>query len=85
MLASSTISGIAVVLFLLIVGVGLYFVPTIVAVVRKVTNQGSITVINIFFGWSLIGWVMALAMACRTSNLVRDSVNSPPEARRQGG
>ena len=85
MLASSTISGVAVVLFLFIVGVGLYFAPTIVAVVRKVTNQGSITVINIFFGWTLIGWVMALAMACRTSNLVRDSVNSPSEARRQGG
>ena len=85
MLASSTSSGAALVLFLLIVGVGLYFVPTIVAVVRKVTNQGSITVINIFFGWTLIGWVMALAMACRTSNLVRDSVNSPPQAPRQGG
>jgi hypothetical protein len=84
-LASSTSSGAALVLFLLIVGVGLYFVPTIVAVVRKVTNQGSITVINIFFGWTLIGWVMALAMACRTSNLVRDSVSSPPQAPRQGG
>lgn len=85
MLASSTSIGAVFVLFLLIVGVGLYFVPTIVAVVRKVSNQGSITVINIFFGWTLIGWVMALAMACRTSNLVRDSVNSPSGARRQGG
>jgi hypothetical protein len=84
-LASSTSIGAVLVFFLLIVGVGLYFVPTIVAVVRKVTNQGSITVINIFFGWTLIGWVMALAMACRTSNLVRDSVTSPPEVRRQGG
>jgi hypothetical protein len=84
-LASSTSIGAVLVFFLLIVGVGLYFVPTIVAVVRKVTNQGSITVINIFFGWTLIGWVMALAMACRTSNLVRDSVTSPPEVRRQRG
>jgi hypothetical protein len=84
-LASSSSGGAAVVLFLFIVGVGLYFAPTIVAVTRKVTNQGSITVINIFFGWTLIGWVMALAMACRTSNLVRESVSAPSEATRQSG
>jgi hypothetical protein len=73
MLASS--SGSAAVLIILLIG--LYLVPTIVAVVRKVTNQGSVAVINIFLGWSLIGWVVALAMACRTSTLVRDSVSSP--------
>jgi len=55
----------------------LYFVPTIVAVFRKVTNQGSVAVINIFLGWTFIGWIVALAMACRTSTLVRDSVSSP--------
>lgn len=30
----------------------------------------------------LVGWVMALAMACRTSSLVRESISSPPEAPR---
>jgi T4 superinfection immunity protein len=84
-LASLSISGIAVVLLLWIVGAGLYLVPTIVAVARKVSNQGSVIVINLFLGWTLVGWVMALAMACRTSNLVRDSVSSPPEAPRQSG
>jgi hypothetical protein len=44
----------------------LYFVPTIVAVVRKVPNTGSIIVIDLFLGWTFIGWVVALAMACRT-------------------
>jgi hypothetical protein len=55
----------------------LYFVPIIVAVIRKVTNQGSVAVINLFLGWTLIGWVVALALACRTSTLVRESVSSP--------
>lgn len=59
--------------------IALYFVPTIVAVIRKVTNQGSIAVVNVFLGWTLIGWIVALAMACRTSTLVRESVNSPPK------
>jgi TRAP-type mannitol/chloroaromatic compound transport system permease small subunit len=54
--------------------IALYFIPTIVAVTRKVTNQASVAVINVFLGWTLIGWVVALAMACRTSTLVRDSV-----------
>jgi hypothetical protein len=64
MLASSSGGG-AAVLGILVLAV--YFLPTVVAVARKVTNQGSVAVINIFLGWTLIGWVVALAMACRTS------------------
>jgi T4 superinfection immunity protein len=33
---------------------GLYFLPTIVAANRKVPNRGSITVINIFLGWIFV-------------------------------
>jgi hypothetical protein len=50
----------------------LYFLPSIVAVARKVTHQGSVIVINLFLGWTFIGWVVALAMACRTSHALRD-------------
>jgi hypothetical protein len=64
MLASSTGAGAAVLGVLVLI---IYFLPTVVAVARKVTNQGSVAVINIFLGWTLIGWVAALAMACRTS------------------
>ena len=53
-----------VIIFLLIAG--LYFVPTIVAMVRQVSNLGSVIVINLFLGWTLIGWVIALAMAARS-------------------
>lgn len=69
MLASSSGGGAAVTLLVVIVGIGLYFLPTIVAVTRKVTNQGSVFVINFFLGWTFVGWVVSLAMACRTSNL----------------
>ena len=44
----------------------LYFVPTIVAVMRHVPNTGSVFVINLLLGWSFIGWVVALAMAVRS-------------------
>lgn len=55
-----------------LVVLALYFVPSIVAVARKVTHQGSVIVINLFLGWTFIGWVVALAMACRTSRVLRD-------------
>lgn len=43
-----------------------YFIPTIVAWVRHVPHRGSVTVVNVFLGWTVIGWVVALAMACRS-------------------
>lgn len=48
--------------------VGAYFLPTIVANVRKhpPPNIGSIAVINLFLGWTYVGWVVALALACRS-------------------
>jgi hypothetical protein len=39
---------------MLIILVGLYVVPTIVAVIRKVPSTGSAIVINLFQRWSLI-------------------------------
>jgi hypothetical protein len=70
-LASSSGAGGGAAVFGLIFLIGVYFLPTIVAVTRKVTNQGSVAVINFFLGWTLLGWVVALAMACRTSTLGR--------------
>ncbi|MDA8263072.1 MAG: superinfection immunity protein [Actinomycetota bacterium] len=49
-----------------LIGLVLYFVPTVVAFVRKVPNSMSVFVVNLFLGWSLIGWVVALALAVRT-------------------
>ncbi len=69
MLASSSGGAAIVTLLLVAVGIGFYFLPTAVAVTRKVTNQGSIFVVNFFLGWTFLGWVVALAMACRTSNM----------------
>ena len=40
-----------------------YFLPTIVASSRKRHNTGAIFVLNLFLGWSLIGWVVSLVWA----------------------
>lgn len=43
--------------------IALYFLPTIVALMRKRPAPGSVIVVNLFLGWTFIGWIVALAMA----------------------
>jgi hypothetical protein len=54
--------------FIVIFSVILYFVPTVIAFVRRreVSHFGTVLVINFLTGWTLIGWVAALAMAVRS-------------------
>jgi hypothetical protein len=66
MIASSGAGGGVAVLFLVVIGLSFYFLPTIIAVSRKVPNIGSVVVVNVFLGWTFIGWVVALAMAARS-------------------
>lgn len=40
-----------------------YFTPTFVAVYRGHHQTAAIVVINVFLGWTFLGWVVALAMA----------------------
>lgn len=67
MIASA--SGVAVVgiFFGVVIGIGLYMLPTIIGATRKVVNVGSVFAINFLLGWTLIGWAVALAMALRTN------------------
>lgn len=50
----------AILFMMLAVSVAAYFLPTIIACCRNHTNTVSIMLINIFFGWTLIGWIAAL-------------------------
>jgi DNA-directed RNA polymerase subunit RPC12/RpoP len=42
----------------------IYFLPALVASGRRHYNRGAILVLNLFLGWTLIGWVAALVWAC---------------------
>jgi hypothetical protein len=44
--------------------VQLYFLPAINARKRCHPNTAAIFVINLFLGWTLLGWVGALAWSC---------------------
>lgn len=49
------------------VGVGflLYFLPTLIVIRDKEKSRASIFVVNLFLGWTLVGWVVALAWAVK--------------------
>ena len=51
-----SIFGIVVLVF----SIALYFLPTIVAVLRHHRNALAVFLVNLFFGWTGIGWIIAL-------------------------
>jgi len=53
-------------LLIVLLVLGTYFAPTIIAMIRSVPNRWSVAVVNFFLGWTFIGWVVALAMAARS-------------------
>ncbi|MDD4923947.1 MAG: superinfection immunity protein [Dehalococcoidales bacterium] len=50
-------------IILFVISLAVYFLPTIVAVVRKKRNALAIFLLNFFLGWTFIGWVVALVWA----------------------
>jgi len=41
----------------------IYFLPAIIASVREHARVTQITIMNVLFGWTIIGWAAALRMA----------------------
>ena len=42
----------------------IYFLPWVVAGCRHHHNVTAICILNLFLGWSIIGWIIALVWAC---------------------
>ena len=54
-----------IILVLLITLVGIvYMAPTIVAFRRGHSKRGEILALNLFFGWTVLGWAGLLVWAC---------------------
>ena len=47
-----------------------YFLPFAIAFNRKRANTGAIFALNLFLGWSLIGWVVALVWAIKEEQVI---------------
>ena len=47
-----------------------YFLPFAIAFHKKRVNTGAIFALNLFLGWSLIGWVVALVWALKEEQVI---------------
>jgi hypothetical protein len=65
---SAAIAGFIFGTFIILFFIALYFVPTIIAVLRKHRNTGAIVALNALLGWTMIGWVLALVWALMVPN-----------------
>jgi hypothetical protein len=57
-----------------------YFLPWAIAATRGKSNAGMVGVITLLLGWTLIGWIVALVMAC-TAHQVAAYPYYPPGVR----
>ena len=46
------------------IGIIIHFIPTIVAFKRDAASRWAIFLINLFFGWTIIIWIITLIWAC---------------------
>jgi predicted membrane protein len=58
------------IIFLLCLGFFFYFIPTFVARSRGHKDLGAIFFINLFIGWTLLGWLICLIWAMSGENVV---------------
>ncbi|MQS00181.1 superinfection immunity protein [Gluconobacter aidae] len=49
---------------IVVVSLLMYLLPTIIAINRGVNKMAAVVLVNILFGWTFIGWAVALIMAC---------------------
>jgi hypothetical protein len=42
----------------------LYFLPAFIAKSRKHRNLTGVTLLNLFLGWTFLGWIVALIWSC---------------------
>lgn len=75
---SSAAAGGVVLLAILLLVFGFYWIPTIIALSRHTANKWTVLVINLFLGWTFIGWVVALAMSFGTDQSPVTVVNVGP-------
>lgn len=48
-----------------VLSLGIYFLPSIIAFAGKRRNALAIFLLNLFVGWTFIGWVIALVWAVK--------------------
>ena len=66
-------------MILLVLGVGLYLLPTILALYRNCHATSWIVMVNVLFGWTILGWFAVLGWAATGKiDAFPPSITAPP-------
>ena len=49
----------------IIIGLWLYFLPTVMAIIRRTKRPATIFSVNLIFGWTLAGWIATVIWVLR--------------------
>lgn len=74
LLAQAEVGGIVALVtmaVMVIIGIIVYMLPAIIAGMRSHPNTGAITVLTILFGWTFIGWAVALVWSFTSTDARR--------------
>ena len=69
-------AGVAVVAVLVL----LYLLPALVAYINRRKHAGAILLLNLSLGWTFLGWVLALFLACMPDDSVAQASTPMPQA-----
>lgn len=54
----------------MVFGLALYMLPTVEAYSRKYENAQTVAMVNVFLGWTFLGWVVSYIWAFRKPSIV---------------
>lgn len=57
-----------IVILITIIFIVLYLLPSILAIRKKCKNLSKIILINVFLGWTIIGWLISLFFVISITN-----------------
>ena len=60
--------------FIILILIIPYFIPSVIAFVRKHHNSAAILILNILLGWTIIGWIVCLVWSL-TSKQMNQTIN----------
>jgi RsiW-degrading membrane proteinase PrsW (M82 family) len=66
-------------LILLAVGIGIYFLPTMLALYRNCHATSWIVIVNVLLGWTIVGWFAVLGWAATgKADTLPPTITTPP-------
>jgi hypothetical protein len=64
--------------FTITAGLFLYFAPTLIAIVRSHKRCAAVFLLNLLFGWTVIGWIATVISVVEQRSLDREPARSWP-------